>query len=244
MNKFSDIKAVIFDYGGTLDTNTRHWANVLWEAYQHVGFPLTEEQFREAYVFGERALAKAPIVKPDDDFFHLLLKKVEVELEWLEFNGTLKITGLQQQAYIYDIARYCNNIVLKNMTETRSVLEALKNKYKFVLVSNFYGNIHTVLKTYDIDTYFPDIVESSVVGVRKPDPRIWQLGVERAGVKAEECVVVADNFQKDIAPAHSIGCHTIWLRGEGWIKKEEADESIPDAIVTDIKDVPALLLGK
>ncbi|MBR1733045.1 MAG: HAD hydrolase-like protein, partial [Alloprevotella sp.] len=56
------------------------------------------------------------------------------------------------------------------------------------------------------------------------------------------CVVVADNFKKDIAPAHSIGCRTIWLKGEGWLKEEEADMSIPDAVVTDLKDVPALLL--
>ncbi|MBR1594862.1 MAG: HAD family hydrolase [Alloprevotella sp.] len=242
MNKFTDIKTVIFDYGGTLDTNSRHWANVLWEAYQHVCFPMTEEQFREAYVFGERALAKAPIVKPDDDFFHLLLKKVEVEIEWLEFNGTLKINGLQQQAFILDIAKYCNELVLRNMEQTKNVLEQLKKKYNFILVSNFYGNIHTVLKTYGIDSYFPEIVESSVVGVRKPDPRIWEIGVERAGCKAEECVVVADNFKKDIAPAHSIGCRTIWLKGEGWLKEEEADMSIPDAVVTDLKDVPALLL--
>ncbi len=54
------IKSVIFDYGGTLDTNARHWAHVLWDGFQAVKVPVTEAQFREAYVFGERALAKAP----------------------------------------------------------------------------------------------------------------------------------------------------------------------------------------
>ena len=28
-----DIKGVIFDYGGTIDTNSRHWAEVLWSKY-------------------------------------------------------------------------------------------------------------------------------------------------------------------------------------------------------------------
>ena len=178
---------------------------------------------------------------PVYDFFQLLLKKVEVEIEWLEFKGTLKISALQQQAFIYDIAKYCNRLVEENMEKTRKVLKELSEKYKFVLVSNFYGNIHTVLKTYGIDQYFAEVVESSVVGVRKPDPKIWELGVERAGCKAEECVVVADNFNKDIAPAHSIGCRTIWLRGEGWQKAEEADMSIPDAVVGDLAEVLDLL---
>ena len=42
------IKTIIFDYGGTLDTDARHWAHVLWEGYRHLGVPVSEEQFREA----------------------------------------------------------------------------------------------------------------------------------------------------------------------------------------------------
>ncbi|MBQ7421815.1 MAG: HAD family hydrolase [Prevotella sp.] len=241
MNKFSDIKAVIFDYGGTLDTNGRHWAAVLWEAYRHACFPMTEEQFREAYVFGERALAKAPIVKPGDDFYHLLLKKVEQEIAWLEFRGTLRISALQQQAFIYDIANYCNDYVKRNIEQTRTVLDALHGKYPFVLVSNFYGNIGTVLATYGLDKYFPNIIESSVVGVRKPDPAIYRLGVEATGCRPEEVCVVADNFQKDIEPASSLGCKTIWLKGEGWVDERECDQSLPTAIVTDLPDILTLL---
>lgn len=77
-NKFSDIKAVIFDYGGTLDTNARHWAHVLWEGFRHASVPVSEAQFREAYVHAERALAKAPVILPEDNFHVLLLKKVEL----------------------------------------------------------------------------------------------------------------------------------------------------------------------
>lgn len=45
---------LLLDYGGTLDTNARHWAHVLWDGYQHCNVPVSESQFREAYVFGER----------------------------------------------------------------------------------------------------------------------------------------------------------------------------------------------
>lgn len=45
-----------------------------------------------------------------------------------------------------------------------------------VLVSNFYGNVDAVLRGMDIRQYFAGIIESAVVGIRKPDARIYALG--------------------------------------------------------------------
>lgn len=63
MNALKDIQGVIFDYGGTIDTNSRHWAAVLWDKYMEHQVPVDKESFREAYVFGERALARYPFVQ-------------------------------------------------------------------------------------------------------------------------------------------------------------------------------------
>ena len=127
------------------------------------------------------------------------------------------------------------HIKLQQLLQTRSVLEELQKKYRLVLVSNFYGNIETILRSYQLE-YFSAIIESAVVGVRKPDPRIYQLGVDACCCKASEVCVVGDSFSKDILPASSVGCQTIWLKGKGWTDKEE-DESIPNAVVTDLKDL-------
>lgn len=81
------INTIIFDYGGTLDTDARHWAHVLFEGYRHAQIPVDEPNFRNAYVYGERALAKAPIVLPDDDFHTVLLKKVDQETIFLRDNN-------------------------------------------------------------------------------------------------------------------------------------------------------------
>ena len=61
---------------------------------------------------------------------------------------------------------------------TRPVVEELSKKYKLVLVSNFDGNIQTILKDFGLLDFFDEIIESSVVGVRKPDPAIYRLGVD------------------------------------------------------------------
>ena len=98
-----------------------------------------------------------------------------------------------------------------------------------VLVSNFYGNIAAVLADFGLSHYFKAIVESAVVGVRKPDPRIFGLGVEALGMKAREVLVVGDSLGKDILPAESIGCRTAWIKGRRWFKDTEAPER-PDTI--------------
>ena len=240
MNKFENIKSVVIDYGSTIDTGGRHWANLLWEAYQRVGFPVTREQFYEAYTFGEGALVKAPIVKPADDYSAMLRKKVEQQIAWLEFKGTLRISGLQHQSFIYDIANYCDTYVRDVLQRVRPVLKALSEKYRLVLVCNFYGNLKTVLSTYELDSYFAEVVESNLVGVRKPDPEFFQHALAAARCEAAEAVVVADNYQKDIVPSKSLGCKTIWFKGESW-KTEEFDETLPDAVVTDIQQLLELL---
>ena len=53
-----EIKGIIFDYGGTLDSRGVHWSEVLWNGYQQAGVPIDKETFRNAYVEGERALAR------------------------------------------------------------------------------------------------------------------------------------------------------------------------------------------
>ena len=110
-----------------------------------------------------------------------------------------------------------------------------------VLVSNFYGNINQVLKDAGIDGYFSRVIESAVVGVRKPNPAIFALGVCALDLPASQVLVVGDTFSKDILPARQLGCHTLWIKGLQWEKKEY-DESVPDGILTKLSDMEAYLL--
>lgn len=235
------IAAVIFDYGGTLDTNARHWAHVLWEGYLRSGYfgRLTQEQFRQAYVFGERALAKAPIVCPQDNFRVVLEKKVEREIFFLCEEGFLDMDKARWMEAARSVTDYCYAYAQRVTARSRQVLLSLQQKYRLVLVSNFYGNIEIVLQDFRLDL-FNRIVESAVVGVRKPDPAIFRLGVEAAGCGPEACVVIGDSYEKDIVPAKKAGCHAVWLKGEEW-QPTEVDMSLPDAVITDLPQLLNLL---
>lgn len=229
-------KSIIFDYGGTIDSNGRHWAAVLWDAFQAEQIPITYEQFRDAYVFGERALAKAPIIKPTDDFHTLLFKKVRQELAYLHFKEILRWEERMQLNYAERIANRLDAQVLALLETVRPLLHAFADKYPMVLVSNFYGNIETILKTYRLDV-FHTIVESAVVGVRKPDPEIFAMGVRATKCDAKEVVVIGDSYEKDIVPAHSLGCRTIWLKGEGWNGTQEIPNAVADLVISDFQEL-------
>lgn len=240
MKKLENIQGIIFDYGGTIDTNSRHWAEVLWSKYVEHGVPVSKEAFREAYVFGERSLAKYPFVRPDHNFHDVLSFKCKLQMEHLAGQRHLPLDEKLLCSYAKSVADSCYDYVLEVLKSTRPVVEALAEKYKLVLVSNFYGNIQTILKDFQLMDCFADIVESSVVGVRKPDPAIYQLGVDAMGYEADKVLVVGDSFSKDMVPAKKVGCKAVWLKGEGW-GGEVTDDSLPDAIITDMTQLLALV---
>ena len=215
------IKGVIFDYGGTIDSRGVHWSEIIWDGYRTAEVPVSKEQFRDCYVYAERELAKTRHILPEHNFYDLLLIKMRIELGNLADNHLLP-EGYPIEEKSVAIARYCYDKARESVEEARPTLEYVHERYPMVLVSNFYGNVETVLADFDLAKYFRTIVESAVVGIRKPDPRIFGLGVEALGLQPEEVLVVGDSYKKDIVPAETIGCHVAWLKGKGWTADEDA----------------------
>jgi putative hydrolase of the HAD superfamily len=218
------IKGILFDYGGTIDTNGLHWANVLWESYQSNQVNVSREAFSDAYKYGERALAIKPIIEPQHVFYDVLFLKVQQQFIFLKEQGF----ELDETA-VESIAAECNLFARTNVEKAAPVLAELAQNYPLVMVSNFYGNINQVLQDFGIRDYFQDVVESAVVGVRKPNAQIYQLGIDLLGLPSEECVVVGDSYSKDIQPAKSLQCKTIWLNVKGWEDAGETKMEVSDA---------------
>ncbi len=237
MINIKKIKGIIFDYGGTIDSNGKHWAEVIWEAYEDNKIPVSKEQFREAYVYAERYLATHPVIQPDDNFGVLLRKKTDLQINFLREKGYLS-DDEKNKEYSQLISAQCYNFAKQTVNAEKELLSALGEKFPMVLVSNFYGNVQAVLADFDLLKYFGEIIESAVVGVRKPDPAIFGLGVEKLALPAEEIVVIGDSYTKDIVPATKNGCKTIWLKGPGWEKDDE--DATADVVITDfiaLKDI-------
>ena len=239
MNKTFDIHGILLDYGGTIDTGGIHWAEVLWAAYCDIGVPVEKSAFREAYKHGERYLALHPVIKPDDNFYNVLIAKTSIQLYYLVEKGYLpEMFDIPENSE--RISGICYEQARKTVKKSATVLEELSQSYPLALVSNFYGNIRIVLKEMDIARYFIDVIESAVVGVRKPDLAIFTLGVRSLGFDAAHVLAVGDSYTKDIVPAKEAGCQTVWLRGKEW--EETLDAGKADVVIERFEELLNIII--
>lgn len=226
-------RGYIFDYGGTLDTGGCHWGRRIWHGYEQAGVPVSEALFREAYVYAERELGRNPIIQPDYTFRKTLSVKLRIELGYIAD----RLPGFAPEAHHAAVLDALYKSTCEETARSREVLVELKRRMPMVLVSNFYGNIATVLGEFGLDGLFDSIIESAVVGVRKPDPRIFTLGVEALGMEPQTVTVVGDSYDKDIVPARKAGCRTVWMRGEAWTDDPVEDTSAADRVITELREL-------
>lgn len=115
---------------------------------------------------------------------------------------------------------------------TEDLLEYLKNKYKLHLITNgFHGVQHKKLQNSGIAHFFSTVTTSEDVGVKKPNPKVFNHALELAGVDAEHAVMIGDSFEADILGAEAVGLHTVFFN----YRKQQVE---PQRIVVD--DLPSI----
>lgn len=227
----SEIKNIIFDFGGTLDTDGVHWSEKFWEVYQHFQIPVEKEDFKNAFVYSERNIAG--IIKPNFSLSKTYETQITYQLKYFE---SMELLSEIYFVIVENMSRYCMHTVLDNVEISKLTLALLDVDYKLGLVSNYYGNVETVLKEIDLRKYFKIVIDSTLVGVRKPNKKIFQLALNQLKANAEETIVVGDSYENDIVPAKLLGCKTIWLKGNGW--SEVDDTSSADFTIESLKQLP------
>ena len=103
------------------------------------------------------------------------------------------------------------------------------------VVSNFEEWLERLLESLGVTRYFDVRVISGIEGVEKPDHRIFELALERAGLPAEEAVYVGDNPFFDTDPAGAIGMFPVLLDRRGRFPDH------PGARITSLDDLPGVI---
>ena len=102
------------------------------------------------------------------------------------------------------------------------ILKRLKRTYHVACLTNnmnlgqgrsMWGSAERAARVAEVMTIFHLVIESSLEGLRKPDPRIYQLACDRIGVAPAE-IVYLDDLGVNLKPAREMGMTTIKVTGE------------------------------
>jgi putative hydrolase of the HAD superfamily len=100
----------------------------------------------------------------------------------------------------------------KLFDDVPGTLEQIKGAgYRLGLISNFESWLDEMLVELEVGHHFDPAIISGVVGVEKPDVRIYELALQRAGVAPENAVHVGDSPGMDVEPATEVGMHAVLL---------------------------------
>jgi len=104
------------------------------------------------------------------------------------------------------------------------------------VISNSNGSAHALLDGAGLASELDFVIDSGLVGVEKPDPRIFRLGLERAGVAAHEAVYIGDLYSIDVLGSRAAGLSAILLDPRGFWGPRNCDTA------RDIGEATALIL--
>ncbi len=217
-------RAVLFDYGGTLDGEGWHWFDRTLSLYRQAGCELPEPEIKRAFYSADHAIAEEARLggyglRP------LLRRHVELQME---------VLGSAARRFGDDVAEGFCAMTEAGWESSRALLSRLRGRVRLGVVSNFYGNLEVLLAEGGLSAALDTVVESARVGVEKPNPAIYRLAAERLELPPREVVMVGDNFERDVRASRRAGMHAIWLRrGEA----EPPEPGIADRVISRLAEI-------
>ena len=135
----------------------------------------------------------------------------------INFNSNDELIHLLSEEYITYLAQH--NALFENAIP---VLEYLEPKYKMHIITNGFEEVqHRKLQNSNLLPFFDQVITSEKVGVKKPNPAIFEYAMELTGAGAHESVMIGDNFEADILGAMNVGMQAIFCKFNGEIATKE-----------------------
>ena len=243
-------KALLLDFGGTLDSDGVHWSTIYAGAFAEAGLTVEREALDQAFLKSERDLDVLAGVADLGLRDHVLwqvrrMLQLLIERSVLVFNhwtGGVELSpldthqrcaprvvdGTPEQA----AERVTDRVLLpveRKLEHSRQLLQQCQSQYRMALVSNFTPNLPIILAETGLEGLVGQVYCSALVGLRKPDHAIFHLVLDELGVQPEQAAMIGDSLTNDIMPAREVGLTTLWIRGDRVFGK--GDESAADHVV-------------
>ncbi len=223
----NNIKAIFFDYGGTLDAPGIPWRPHFYQIYKQHGIDIDYEQFSKAFFKADDSLVA-------ENPSHLNLTDVVFE----QVKRVLKELSCYEKSLQKAIA---NNFLInsfKNIKGAIPVLKQLKKKFFLGIISNNYGNLQEICKETGLSDIMDVLIDSNEIGAEKPDPKIFNTALKRLNLKPHEAVMVGDNIKRDIIGAKEVGLRPILIKAKNKNININPDKEPKGVLViSDIKEL-------
>ena len=188
------MKSVLFDFGGTLDADGTSWIDRFHPLYKEAGIDVPRKDFEKAFHASDDGLASRYPLK-GLSLEETLDRQVGCVLESLA-PGRLRLRRRLVSRFLSDCRRH--------FQRNRPVLERLSRRYRLGIVSNFYGNLESVLASEGLLGLFEAVADSGVVGSEKPAPGLFLHAIRALGVRPSECVMIGDSIPRDMRGAEGL----------------------------------------
>lgn len=204
----TDLQAVIWDFGGVL-TSSPFEAFTRYE--EEKGLPKDFVRSVNAVNIQENAWAK--------------LERSEVNANEFDVLFRDESRALGHEVPGKDILGLLSGSVRPSVV---NALKVCKSKVKVGCITNnapigkgagMSSDANKAAQVSEIMTLFDHVIESSKLGIRKPDPRIYALMCEALDVDPARCVYL-DDLGINLKPARAMGMHTIKVLNEAQLLQD------------------------
>ncbi len=192
--------AVIFDLFGTLiDTSSRaEYERVLGEMADVLGAP--REDFTKLWFDTFNLRTTGVLISPEGNIDYICRQ--------------LGVSFMDAQLKRASRIRF--NFTVDSLKPRPDALKTLgflrANGYKVGLISDCSTEVPTAWKDTPLAPLIDVPVFSCVAGVKKPDPRIYQMALERLGVEARDCLYIGDGSSQELSGAQKVGMYPVLIR--------------------------------
>jgi HAD superfamily hydrolase (TIGR01509 family) len=194
------LRAVLFDAGNTLIF--LDYARMAIGVGAALGLPLTEAGLRAHAGEAARAMERAGSDQ----------ERATAYLESLFLLGGVPADRLDEVRSCLGRMHGERHLWCSAPATTRTALARLKAAGLLLgVVSNSEGRVAQALEAAGLEEYFDVVIDSGILGIEKPDPRIFQAALEALGVGPEEALYVGDLYEVDVVGARSAGIEAVLL---------------------------------
>lgn len=240
------VKGILFDLGNTLLYFDGNWQEVFARADQGMVERLAKEGFsldRDRFLsdFRER-LSNYHDQREIDFVEHSTAKILEDTLAAHGISNVERSTLEGSLAALYAASQEYW-IPEDDLLPT---MKALKDAgYRMGVISNAGDDqdVQTLVNKARIRPYLDFVLTSAASGMRKPDARIFALGLRFFGLSSQEVVMVGDTLSADILGANRMGIYSVWLtrRADTAANREYLAKVSPKAKIDSLAELPQML---